>query len=352
METKGCLVKRLVMTGLSVLSLVCMSAVPKVILDTDMYTDFDDVGALAVLHSLADAGECEILGTVVSTSGKAPSSGMVELLNNYYGRPALPIGSPKAIGIGPERDGGARKNRSYRIYEDMVAHHSELKFPRAEMTPDANDVYRRLLAAAPDRSVVVVSVGFTTNLRRLLETKADNFSPHDGRTLVTKKVMAWYAMACKFPSGQEYNSGHDAASSAIAFREWPTPIYFLDYCYGAQVRCGVPVSRLGDMKNPVCKTFARALRDYKEEDCGHSAWDEITVLAAVRGWERYFGIERGRFDMGFPNGCNHWTKCTDGNHYVLTEKLPKKEVGKIVDELMASAGTARAEAHDDSPALR
>ena len=41
--------------------------VPKVIFDTDMYTDFDDVGALAVLHSLADAGECEILGTVVST---------------------------------------------------------------------------------------------------------------------------------------------------------------------------------------------------------------------------------------------------------------------------------------------
>ena len=32
--------------------------VPKVIFDTDMYTDFDDVGALAVLHSLADACEC------------------------------------------------------------------------------------------------------------------------------------------------------------------------------------------------------------------------------------------------------------------------------------------------------
>ena len=50
------------------LGAVCgASAVPKVIFDTDMYTDFDDVGALAVLHALADAGECEILGTVVST---------------------------------------------------------------------------------------------------------------------------------------------------------------------------------------------------------------------------------------------------------------------------------------------
>ena len=31
----------------------------KVIFDTDMLTDFDDVGALACLHALADAGECE-----------------------------------------------------------------------------------------------------------------------------------------------------------------------------------------------------------------------------------------------------------------------------------------------------
>ena len=34
----------------------------KVIFDTDMLTDFDDVGALACLHALADAGEAEILG--------------------------------------------------------------------------------------------------------------------------------------------------------------------------------------------------------------------------------------------------------------------------------------------------
>ncbi len=306
-----------------------------------MYTDFDDVGALAVLHTLADAGECEILGTVVSTAGKAPSSGMVELINNYYGRPELPIGSPKSIGVAPERDGKASKNASYRIYADMVARNPSLKHPRAEMTPDANGVYRRLLAAAPDQSVVVVSVGFTTNLRRLLETKADELSPLDGRALVAKKVKAWYAMACRFPNGQEYNSGHDAASSAIAFREWPTPIYFLDCCYGMQVHCGVPASRLGDPSNPVCEAFARALKDYREVDRGHAAWDEITVLAAVRGWERYFGVERGRFDMGFPNGFNHWTKCDDGNHYVLTEKTPKPEVGKIVDELIARGRRAK-----------
>jgi hypothetical protein len=32
----------------------------KIIFDTDMHTDCDDAGALAILHTLADKGECEI----------------------------------------------------------------------------------------------------------------------------------------------------------------------------------------------------------------------------------------------------------------------------------------------------
>jgi hypothetical protein len=38
----------------------------RIILDTDMSGDCDDAGALALLHALADQGECEILATVVS----------------------------------------------------------------------------------------------------------------------------------------------------------------------------------------------------------------------------------------------------------------------------------------------
>ena len=53
----------------------------KVIFDTDMLTDFDDVGALACLHALADAGEAEILATVSSTRGNA-SVGAVQVINS------------------------------------------------------------------------------------------------------------------------------------------------------------------------------------------------------------------------------------------------------------------------------
>ena len=56
-----------------------------VIFDTDMDTDCDDVGALAMLHALADAGEVNILATVVS-SKFAYSAPCVEAVNRYYGR--------------------------------------------------------------------------------------------------------------------------------------------------------------------------------------------------------------------------------------------------------------------------
>jgi len=42
---------------------------PAVIFDTDIGSDCDDAGALAVLHALADAGELKILGVIFS-SGK------------------------------------------------------------------------------------------------------------------------------------------------------------------------------------------------------------------------------------------------------------------------------------------
>ena len=70
----------------------------KVILDTDMITDFDDVGALACLHALADAGECEILATVSCTRGNA-STAAIGVINGYYGRADLPVGCAKGMGV-------------------------------------------------------------------------------------------------------------------------------------------------------------------------------------------------------------------------------------------------------------
>ena len=70
---------------------VCGREPVKIILDTDMISDYDDMGAMACLHAMADAGECEILATVSCTRDNG-SVAAVEICNTYYGRGDIPVG--------------------------------------------------------------------------------------------------------------------------------------------------------------------------------------------------------------------------------------------------------------------
>ena len=324
----------------------------KVILDTDMLTDFDDVGALACLHALADAGECEILATVSCTRSNR-SVAAVEVVNGYYGRGDLPVGCSKEIGVkGGCADGAPGKTPyegGHGKYVKLAADYPQwVKHLNSDDAPDANLVYRRALASAPDNSVVICSIGFITNLRRLLETKPDDISPLDGKALVAKKVKKWVAMACNYPSGAEYNSRLDWESSKIAFENWPTTIVFSDFQYGWDVYAGRAVAEMEGPRNPVKDVFKGNIPSHGEIAKepgrqllrafgmgGRSAWDETAVLAAVRGEESYFNLHRGEYRMIDDQGNDRWEPDEEnGRHVRLTEKLNKIEVGRIIDELI------------------
>jgi hypothetical protein len=72
--------------------LVNAQGVPVIILDTDFAADVDDVGALAILNAMADSGEADILGVMIS-SGDYYALRAVDTINTYYGRPDIPIGA-------------------------------------------------------------------------------------------------------------------------------------------------------------------------------------------------------------------------------------------------------------------
>jgi len=306
----------------------------KVIFDTDMYTDFDDAGALACLHALADAGECEILATVANTR-ESMSVAMCEIINAYYGRPDIPVGCVKVIGMGNDRDGvhKARYGATVKKYAKWVKHLN------SDDAPDAAEVYRRVLSAQPDQSVVICSVGFLSNMRKLVETDRD---------LVARKVKSWVAMACFYPIGKEYNSMMDWESSKIALEKWPTQVVFSDFQYGMDCFAGRKIAESAIRDSPVADVFrgnipsreeimgdaARHLRSNNGRE-GRSAWDETAVLAAVRGVDSYFNVHRGTFRMIGSMGENEWVPDEEnGPHLRLTEKVNKLEVGKIIDELM------------------
>ena len=87
--------------GLFVIGLLSYSCsdsekqVPAIIFDTDIAPDFDDVGAMALLHSFADGGEARILATI-SCNVAETTAPTLSVFNTYYNRPEIPIGITKA----------------------------------------------------------------------------------------------------------------------------------------------------------------------------------------------------------------------------------------------------------------
>ena len=118
----------------------------RIIFDTDIQGDVDDVGAVAVLHALADLGEIEILATGVSAKNPY-SPPCLDALNTYFGRPELPLGVVKGPGF-------FRDSK----YAKEIAEEFPHQLKSAEEAPNAAVVYRKVLAAQEDHSVVMISV--------------------------------------------------------------------------------------------------------------------------------------------------------------------------------------------------
>jgi inosine-uridine nucleoside N-ribohydrolase len=258
----------------------------KILFDTDMTTDCDDAGAMAVLHTLADRGECEILATV--TSVPDPNAlATVDAINRYRGRPDLPLGWVKGGGVQmPSKFTG----------------HIAREFPHRPVSdagfPDAVDVYREILTQQPDRSVVLVTVGYLTNVSRFLQSPG-------GTELARAKVAKWICMGGNFigdPPKDDLTLGNvnfqrDGASAHHAIHHWPGEIVFA----GREV-CSVPSGlAIGAAltNTPEDNPVRRAYEHYFDGTARdrHVA-DLATVLYAVRGSADCWDLSApGRMDL-------------------------------------------------------
>jgi hypothetical protein len=285
-----------------------------IIFDTDMGPDYDDVGALTILHAMADSGEVRILATLSCNRHKysVPS---IDVINQYYGRPDLPVGAPLK---GPNEGSGWTKT----VCADFP--HTWLATADA---PDAVQVYRRILASEADTSVVVATVGFLTNLAALLQSPPDQYSPLDGKQLIIKKIKHLVSMAGKFKfpnAGREYNIMIDTIAADIVFEQWPTRIIFS----GAELG----VIRTG--KRLINSTISNTPAKEVYTICGDNAsWDQTAVLVAVRGADRYFNTVKGWAKFG-TNGTNSWQNDPNGKHEYLTFKMPIEKLEIVIEDMM------------------
>ncbi len=288
----------------------------RIIFDTDLGNDVDDALALAELHAFESRGESRLLAVTI-TKDNPWAAVFIDLLDTFYGRPDIPIGIVKH-GKTPD-DGsytrlvaGMTGTDGAPLYKHRLTAQSEL--------PDAVQLLRKTLAAQPDRSVVIVQVGFSTNLARLLDSGPDDSSPLNGRDLAEGKVRLVSMMAGDFRGAghhTEYNIICDIPAAQKLFREWPGPIVTSAFDIGESI--AYPAQNIGaDFAYRAHHPLVDAYRAYKPMPYDEPLWDPTAVLYAVRPDSGYFGTSPGGQISVDDQGVTTFTPGESGRQRYLT----------------------------------
>jgi hypothetical protein len=322
------------------LSLYTVAAAPdkrepvKIIFDTDIGNDVDDVLALSVLHALQARGECEILGVTVTKPDELAGP-FVDALNTFYGRPRIPVGC-----IRPSPDEPASRFLPLVNVKDGGSLRYPHKLKRGSVAPEATQLLRQILGREPDNSVVVVQVGYFSNLGALLDTTGDASSPLGGLELVRHKVKFLSVMAGAFQAARqkdhflEFNVVKDIAAARKVAADWPTPIVWSGFEIGAAVPYpAVSIER--DFSYVAHHPAAEAYCLYNPPPHERPTWDLTASLYAVLPDRGYFDLSpTGRVTVE-ADGFTRFTPQADGwNRFLI---LKENQIARVKEALVQLA---------------
>ncbi len=263
----------------------------RVIFDTDIGNDVDDVLALSMLHALQTRADCELLAVTITKPD--PLAGpFVDAMNTFYGRPNVPIGFTRS---------GVKNEPSKFLPLAEVKDGGKPRYPhRLARSLDAEDavaLLRRELSRQANQSVVLIQVGYFSNLAALLESPGDRYSPLGGRELVARKVKLLSVMAGSFqPIGEnhhylEFNVVQDLPAAIKVAQRWPSPVVWS----GFEIGIAVPypaVSIQRDFNYVPHHPAAEAYCLYEPPPHERPTWDLTAVLYAVFPDRDYFNLSQ------------------------------------------------------------
>jgi inosine-uridine nucleoside N-ribohydrolase len=297
-----------------------------VIFDTDIGNDVDDVLALGLIHNLQSRGACELLA-VTLTNDTPKAAAFTDAVNTFYGRGAIPIG---AVRNGVRQGEGkflkladAQLNGQFHYPHDLKS---------SDDAPDATKLLRQVLSRQVDNSVVIIQVGFSTNLARLLDSQGDEFSPLNGRDLIKQKVKLLSLMAGAFTNigndtrYKEYNVIKDIPAAQKVAAQWPTPLVWSGFEIGIAVPYQVQ-SIVRDYEYVAHHPLKESYYLYEAPPHERPTWDLTSVLYAVLPDRAYFDVsEAGTINVE-PDGFTTWTKQDGGAHRYL--KVNPTQIARV-----------------------
>lgn len=303
-----------------------------IIFETDMGNDVDDAMAMDMLYKYLDQGLIDLHAVMINKCAPAPAEYM-DIMNTWYGYPDIPVGivrdgSNDARGLYAQHVVDMKKEDGTPLFERSHGEYDKL--------PDAHILYRKILAGLPDASVIIPTVGFSTNLARLLDTPADEYSPLTGRELVAKKVKLLVAMAghASMPEYCEYNVIHDIPAAKKVLETWPTPVVISPFEVGLAIK--YPGSSIendfswAQNGHPMVESY----KDYLPMPHDRPTWDLTAVLYAVEG-DKWFTMSEKCDVKVTEKGQTLFTPDENGNViYMKVDEAQADAINKHFQELL------------------
>jgi purine nucleosidase len=316
---------------LSTASLVDAADPVQVVFDTDISGDVDDVLALAMIHALADRGECDLLAVTISKINPLTSP-FVDAVNTFYGRPDVPIGvtrdaqrrQSKYLSLIKTRD-----DRGFRYPHDLLS---------SDDAPDAVSVLRQVLADADDASIVLIQVGLASNLADLVESEPDSISALSGEALIRQKVKLVSIMAGAFTpvDGNEHyleaNVRNGVKSMQRFAERWPVDVPVVWSDFGIGIAAPYPRESIArDFDYRMHHIVREAYLLHSGPDHDRPTWDLTSVLYAVRPEDEYFGLsDRGRVTVD-DDGFTQFQPAPNGRDRYLT--MTREQAIRVIETL-------------------
>lgn len=302
----------------------------KIIFDTDFGGDADDLGALAMLNHFKNKGEIDLLAVMCWSTEKYAVSA-IDAVNTYYGNPNIPIAVRKG-------ELHATPWNYTRVLAESLPHKLT-----SEEAPDATLMYRQLLSESEDQSVVIVAVGPYMNIKKLIDSGADELSALTGRELIEKKVKEFVLMGGQFPSGEnEWNFNGDMPGvTKYVLENLNTPVTFLGFELGVSVKTGGAFNELPE-GHPLYLGFYHfsenapwIKQNFQGEILDNSTFDQTAVLYAVRdGMGTYWHRVENGFCVADDHGGNTWEEREGSTHSYLVLDYPLEEMEAELEAFM------------------
>jgi len=288
----------------------------KIILDTDIGGDCDDVGALALLNVFCRRGLAKLLAVTVDTYLQtAPAAAAA--INAYYGNNDVPVGIIK--------EGGNL------IHDDIYATELSKRFPTRYSdapAPDGVKLIREILSKNKVKDIKIVGIGKQCLLARLLSSGPDEISEKTGMELLEENVSETVLMGGNFEiSEPESNIASDISSAVAIAQNWPMPVTYAPYELGIKIKTGKKLM----LKNPK-HPMSIAYKIHSNGD--RYSWDPVAVLYAVAGAGKLYKLTPFGEVVFSETGVSSFLTEGEKKHRYLTNAAPFKEIEEVIDDML------------------